>query len=95
MIVRYGMTFPFSGRESATPAPGRETTRRGRAPLLPADLKQRLIDTEVNLYHIVLDGGCTTMDALLSLEDVEIEGDIVSIAGNNSEGGLALDFYRL
>ena len=53
------------------------------------------IDTEVNLYRITVESECVSLDGLISLEDLESEGDIVSIAGENGESGLALDFYRI
>jgi hypothetical protein len=53
------------------------------------------IDTEVNLYRITMESECLNLDALLSLEEVETEGDIVSIDGDIEQGGLALDFYRI
>ena len=52
-IVLDAFDSPYKIAE--TPVPGRTPTTRGRAPLLPADLKQRLIDTEVNLINAALE----------------------------------------
>jgi hypothetical protein len=43
----------------------------------------------------MLDSDCISLDALVSLEDVTGEEDLVSVTGSNEEGAPALDFYRI
>ena len=53
------------------------------------------IDDQVNLYRLELDGGCSDLDVLVSLQDIEVEEDVISLAGGGSDGSFAFDFYRL
>lgn len=53
------------------------------------------IDAEVNLYRVKLNSDCADLDALLSLEDVDAEGDVISMAGTGRDGGLVLEYYRI
>jgi len=53
------------------------------------------IDTQVNLYRLELDSACANLDVLVSLQDIEVEEDVISLAGDGGDGSFAFDFYRL
>lgn len=53
------------------------------------------IDDQVNLYRLELEGGCAELDVLVSLQDIEVEEDVISLAGDGGDGSFAFDFYRL
>lgn len=54
-----------------------------------------LIDGEVNLYLLTLDSDCVELDVLVSLQDVEVEGDVISLSGDGGDMRFAVDFYRI
>jgi hypothetical protein len=53
------------------------------------------IDNQVNLYHLTLDSDCAALDVLVSLQDIEVEEDVLSLSGDGGDSGFARDFYRL
>lgn len=54
-----------------------------------------VIDPEVNLYRFSLQSDCLTLDALISLEAVETDNDLVSLTGDDDDQGVAVNFYRI
>ena len=54
-----------------------------------------VIDGQVNLYRLELDSECSNLDVLVSLQDVEVEEDVISLAGSGGDSSFAFDFYRL
>jgi hypothetical protein len=53
------------------------------------------IDNQVNLYRLTLDSDCIALDVLVSLQDIEVEEDVLSLTGDGGDSGIARDFYRL
>jgi len=53
------------------------------------------IDNQVNLYRLTLDSDCAALDVLVSLQDIEVEQDVLSLTGDGGDSGFARDFYRL
>lgn len=53
------------------------------------------IDPAVNLYRLLIDSDCLALDTLISLDNLEVEGDVLNILGDNSETGIALELYRI
>lgn len=53
------------------------------------------IDNQVNLYRLELDSDCANLDVLVSLQGIEVEEDVISLAGDGGDSSFAWDFYRL
>ena len=53
------------------------------------------IDSQVNLYRLELDSECADLEVLVSLQDIETEEDVISLAGSDGDSSFAFDFYRL
>jgi hypothetical protein len=54
----------------------------------------REIDPAVNLYYFELESDCIKLEALVSLQDIEVENDVYFIAGDGGENGEAISLYR-
>jgi hypothetical protein len=53
------------------------------------------IDTNINIYRLELDSDCIALNALVSLQDIEVESDVVAIDGDGGDDGFSLAFYRI
>ncbi len=54
-----------------------------------------VIDPAVNLYQLSLESDCLSLEALISLEAIETDSDLVSITGDDDNEGAAVNFYRI
>lgn len=54
-----------------------------------------VIDSDVNIYALVLESDCISVDALLSLQSSEVSADTMVISGTTEAGGLSFALYRI